>query len=255
VQRSISKAFQSVNGNAFTENILPTNETGLYTGMTIRPAMGWRIDAYADIYKFPWLKYGVDAPSWGRDFLTQVTYTPGKQAEIYTRFRNDSKQANQPDNLTGTNFLIALPRQSWRTQISYKINTSITLRKRVELVWYDRKGGQKESGFLSFIDLVYKPMLSPYSGTLRLQYFEADGYDARLYAYENDVLYSYSIPSFSGKGYRCYININVDISKKVGLWLRFAQTTYLNKRNIGSGLDEIGGNRKTEIKFQTRFLL
>lgn len=254
VQRSISRAYQSVNGNAFTENTLPTNETGLYTGITIRPAMGWRIDAYADIYKFPWLKYGVDAPSGGRDFLTQLTYTPGKQAEIYTRFRNESKQTNQLDNMTETNFLIALPRQSWRTQISYKINTSITLRNRVELMWYDRKGVQKESGFLTFIDLVYKPMLSPYAGTLRLQYFETDGYDARLYAYENDVLYSYSIPSFSGKGYRYYINLNADISKRISFWLRFAQTIFLNQQKIGSGLDEIPGNRKTEIKFQTRFL-
>jgi Helix-hairpin-helix motif len=253
VQRSISKAFQSVNGNAFTENILPTNETGLYTGITIRPAMGWRIDAYADIYKFPWLKYGVDAPSGGRDFLTQLTYTPGKQAEIYTRFRNESKQANLPDNTNETNFLIALPRQSWRTQINYKISPAVTLRNRVEIVWYDRKGENKESGFLTFIDVVYKPMLSSYGGILRLQYFETDGYNSRIYAYENDVLYSYSIPSFSEPGYRYYISLNADMVKNLSFWLRLAQTIYPKKTTIGSGLDEIAGNRRTEIKFQARF--
>lgn len=253
VQRSISKAYQSVNGNAFTENTLPTNETGLYTGITIRPAMGWRIDAYADIYKFPWLKYGVDAPSGGRDFLTQLTYTPGKQTEIYTRFRNESKQANLPDNTTETNFLIALPRQSWRTQINYKISPAITLRNRVEMVWYDRKGENKEAGFLTFIDVVYKPMLSSYGGILRLQYFETDGYNSRIYAYENDVLYSYSIPSFSESGYRCYISLNSDMIKNLSFWLRLAQTIYLKKSTIGSGLDEIAGNRRTEIKFQARF--
>jgi Helix-hairpin-helix motif len=253
VQRSISKAYQSVNGNAFTENTLPTNETGLYTGITIRPAMGWRIDAYADIYKFPWLKYGVDAPSGGRDFLTQLTYTPGKQAEIYTRFRNESKQANLPDNTTETNLLIALPRQSWRTQINYKISPAITLRNRIEMVWYDRKGENKEAGFLTFIDVVYKPMLSSYGGILRLQYFETDGYYSRIYAYENDVLYSYSIPSFSEPGYRYYISLNADMVKNLSFWLRLAQTIYPKKTTIGSGLDEIAGNRRTEIKFQARF--
>ena len=71
---------------------------GFYAGISIRPAAAWRFDAYGDIYKFPWLKYLVDAPSYGKDFLAQLTYTPNKQVEIYTRFRNETKQANQSDN-------------------------------------------------------------------------------------------------------------------------------------------------------------
>ncbi len=111
-----AKHYQSINGNAFTENTYPTNETGFYAGATIRPATGWRFDAYGDIYKFPWLKYLVDAPSHGKDFLAQLTYTPNKQVEIYTRFRNETKQANQSDNTTVTNYLVSIPKQSWRTQ-------------------------------------------------------------------------------------------------------------------------------------------
>jgi hypothetical protein len=76
VQRTISAAFQSINGNAFTENTYPTNETGFLCRRHYSSGHGWRIDAYGDIYKFPWLKYLVDAPSHGKDFLTQLTYTP-----------------------------------------------------------------------------------------------------------------------------------------------------------------------------------
>ena len=254
VQRTISKGFQSINGNAFTENTYPTNETGFYVGITIRPAIGWRFDMYGDIYKFPWLKYLVDAPSHGKDYLAQLTYTPNKQVEIYTRFRNETKQSNQSDNITVTNFLATIPKQSWRTQVSYKLNTAIALRNRIELLWYDNKGVNKENGFLTFMDIICKPLLSPYSGVLRLQYFETGGYDSRIYAYENDVLYSYSIPSFSDKGFRYYLTFNYDLSKKVSLWLRWAQTIYRDKNTVGSGLDEIQGNKRSEAKFQVRWL-
>ena len=254
VQRTISKAYQAINGNAFTENTYPTNETGFYAGISIRPAVGWRMDGYMDIYKFPWLKYLVDAPSYGADFLAQLTYTPNKQVEIYSRFRNETKQSNQPDNATVTNFLVDIPKQNWRTQVSYKVNPAVTLRNRVELLWYDNNGDNAEKGFLSFADIIYKPLLKPYAGVMRLQYFETDGYNSRIYAYENDVLYSYSIPAFYDKGFGYYINLNYDVGKKISFWLRWAQTIYRNKKTLGSGLDEIMGNIKSEIRFQLRWI-
>jgi hypothetical protein len=139
-------------------------------------------------------------------------------------------------------------------QISYKINSAVTLRNRVELLWYDKKGTNQENGFLTYFDFLYRPLLKPYSATLRLQYFETDGYNSRLYAYENDVLYSYSIPVFFDKGYRYYLMLNYDLTKKMSLWFRWAQTIYRDKNLIGSGLDEIEGNKKTEVKLQARYI-
>lgn len=254
MQRTINKAYQAVNGNAFTENTYPTNETGFYTGITIRPRAQWRIDAYADFFKFPWLKYLADAPSKGSDYLLQLSYIPNKQVEIYTRYRNETKQTNQADNSTVTNFLVDIPRQSWRSQVGYKINSSITLRNRIEMIWYNNRVKQREKGFLSFFDVLYKPMLSPLAAVLRIQYFETDSYDSRIYAYENDVLYSYSIPPFSDKGFRYYLNLNYDITRSISIWLRWAQTIYRNRQTVGSGLDEISSNRKSEAKIQIRWI-
>lgn len=254
MQRTINKAYQSVNGNSFTENTYPTNETGFYTGITIRPRAQWRIDAYADFFKFPWLKYLADAPSKGSDYLLQLSYIPNKQVEIYTRYRNETKQTNQADNSTVTNFLVDIPRQSWRSQVGYKINSSITLRNRIEMIWYNNRVKQREKGFLSFFDVLYKPMLSPLAAVLRIQYFETDSYDSRIYAYENDVLYSYSIPPFSDKGFRYYLNLNYDITRSISIWLRWAQTIYRNRQTVGSGLDEISSNRKSEAKIQIRWI-
>ena len=79
--------------------------------------------------------------------------------------------------------------------------------------------------------------MKPWSGGLRLQYCETDGYDSRIYAYENDVLYSYSIPAFSGKGYRYYINLQLDTGKRLSIWARWAQTLYLGKKYAAGGAD------------------
>ncbi len=254
VQRTIAKNYQAINGNAFTENTYPTNENGIYAGITIRPAQGWQLDAYADLYKFPWLKYQVDATGNGRDYLAQLTYTPNKQFELYTRFRNESKDANQQNNISVTNNVIAVPKKNWRFQSSYKLNSTTTIRNRIELVWYNDKEWERETGFLMFVDFIYKPAMKPFSLFMRLQHFETSGYNSRLYAYERDVLYSYSIPAFFDKGYRYYTMANYDITKRMSVWLRWAQTIFLDKKIIGSGLDEIIGNKKTEIKCQLRIL-
>ncbi len=253
VYRNISRTYQSLYTNAFTEAAYPNNEKGVYTGITIRPDVFWRIDAYADLYKFPWLKYRVDAPSAGKDYLIQVTYKPTKQFEIYSRYRAELKPINfNPDTLVLAS-VIALPRQEWRTQVNYAINPSFSFRGRIDIVWIDKGGVQPEEGFLTAVDLLFDPPLKPYSGNLRLQYFDTDGYNSRLYAYENDVLYNFSIPVFYDKGYRYYINTHYDVSKKLTIWAKWSQTIYLAKTYIGSGLDQIAGNHKSEIKFQVRY--
>ena len=255
VHRSIGAGYQAVNGNAFTENTYPTNERGIYTGISIRPFSGWKIDAYCDFFKFPWLKYLIDAPSEGYDYMAQLTYSPNKQTELYTRFRSESKEANQPANSSVTNYLVSLPRKNWRTQVSFKLNNGITLRNRAEILWYDKKGANAENGFLIFQDVIYKPLMNSFSAGIRLQYFDTDGYNSRIYAYENDVPYSYSIPSFFGRGFRYYLNAGYDISDKTSIWVRLARTGYKSEVTVGSGLDEIPYNHKTDFRIQIRYIL
>ena len=254
VHRAIDEQYQAVYGNAFTENSYPTNENGIYTGISIKPLAGWRLDMYADVYQFPWLRYLVDAPGYGKDYLVQATFAPNKQLMIYSRFRSESKQHDFTGNATVTNYLGFIPKQSWRTQINYKINPAMTIRNRVEMLWYDKDENDFETGFLIFFDLLYKPLLKPYSGNARVEHFETGGYNSRIYTYENDILYSFSIPGFYDKGYRYYINLSYDFKRNLSVWLRWAQTIYKNKVSVGSGLDEIPGNHRSEIKIQMMLL-
>jgi hypothetical protein len=248
--RNISKSYQSLYSNAFTENSSPTNEQGFYSAISIHPNNIWRIDAYADFYKFPWLKYQVDAPSVGMDYLVQATYTPNKQLLLYSRYGTEIKEANDNPNSNVLSPVVPIPKQSWRTEVNYKINRAVTFRTRTELLWYNKRSSEAETGFLSSVDILYKPMIKKYSGNVRLQYFETDSYNSRVYAYEDDVEYSFSIPVFFGTGYRYFINLNYDASKQLSFWARWAQTIYENQNTIGSGLDIINGNIKTEVNLQ-----
>ncbi|MEO6406556.1 MAG: helix-hairpin-helix domain-containing protein [Ferruginibacter sp.] len=248
--RNISPGYQSLYTSAFTESTFPTNEKGFFAGIAIRPMPTWRVDAYTDIYQFPWLKFRVNAPSSGKDYFLQLTYTPNKQVEIYGRFKTETKSINyDPLSLT-LHPVIPQPKQDLRLQVSYKLTPEFTLRSRAETVWFDKRGDAAEQGFLMYADLIYKPVMKPYSGNIRLQYFETDGYNSRLYAYENDVLYYFAIPLFYGKGYRYYLNLNYDISKKLAFWIKWSQYIYKEKAIIGSGLDEIKGAQKTEARIQ-----
>ena len=251
--RNISSKYQSLYTNAFTESTFPNNEKGMYAGISLHPNDFWRIDAYADFYKFPWLKYLVNAPSVGADYLVEATYKPNKQLEMYVRYRTETKSKNYNPYGQIVTPVIDKPKQNLRAQVNYKLNAEITLRNRVEMVWFDKKGTGAQTGFLSYADILFKPSSKKYSGNFRFQYFETEGYDSRLYAFENDVLFSYSIPVFYGKGVRYYLNVNYDINKKLSVWFRVAQTIYKDQTIVGTGLDEINGNKKTEIKIQLQY--
>lgn len=251
VYRNIEKTYQTLYGNAFTEGAFPTNEKGLFTGISIKPATFLKIDAYADVFSFPWLRYRVYAPTKGTEYLLQIIYKPNKQLEVYSRLRNENKAMNVSGVDSAIRPIDVNPRINWRLHSSYAISRTVTLRERVELLWFDpHKKDRRQQGFLSYFEARYKPLNTPVSVNSRLQYFKTDSSDSRLYSYESDVLYSYSIPQFTGKGLRYYINVNYDFGRKMTVWFRWAQTIYTDKASISSSLDEIEGNKKSEVKFQ-----
>jgi len=250
--RNYSRDFHSLYANAFAESSTADNESGLYTGVIIRPVRKWQIDGYVDFFKKPWLDFNIDAPSSGTEYLLQVTYKPNKVLEIYGRWKDETKQQNSSLNDEPFDYVVDTRKQNLRFQVSYKATRSIALRSRVEWVIFKEEMMSTQHGFLAYQDVVYKKMGFPLQLTGRFCLFDADTYDARIYAYENDVLYAYSIPSFSNRGIRFYLIGRYTITRGLDFWMRFAQTYYSNLDVVGSGLDEIQGNTKSEIKAELR---
>jgi hypothetical protein len=255
--RQISKEYQSVYGNAFTENTIPVNEKGLYAGSCLRPHQRWKIDLYADVFSFGWLKYRVDAPSHGSAYLVQVTYRPTKKSEVYIRFRQRFKPLNDGDE----DGVMEIPEHHYiyniRTHLNFQVSRVITLRCRAESLRITYPGERPmESGYLFYAEIHYKPARFLISGNLRLAAFEAQTYNSRLYTYESDVLYANSIPSFYNNGVRYYVNLKAKIplndliDNQLTVNVKVASTLYSNISTIGTGDGLISKNRISAIRLQ-----
>lgn len=258
VHRAINRDYQSVEANANTQSTQPVNESGLNTGITLRPFDGFTVEATADIYRFPWLRYRVDAPSVGKEYALQLTYSPTKQVKVTSRFRWHEK----PLSATATDGVMsavkAVGQANWRLQMNAVMSKNISLQNRCEMVWYNRGRPDAAPGYLIFSQLQYRAAGKPVSGSARVQWVEAEGYNARLYAYENSVLYGFSIPAFFEKGFRYYCNLHIDLSDLLGskgsweidCWMHWAQSIYPGKREVGQGADKVTGNKKSEMTLQ-----
>jgi hypothetical protein len=253
--RNISVAYQSLYSDAFTENTVPNNEKGFYSGISLKPVAGLQLDMYFDLFVFPWLKYQVDAPSSGRDLFCQASYQPNKSWNLTLLYKNEIKTGNvlMPDH--ATNGLLSPVKRRWRISSDYNINRSLNFNCRMELVSIAVKGLPDRNGYLGITGLSYRK--SRFSVNIATAIFETDDYDTRIYAYESDLLYHFSLPSFYGRGIHYYIKIHQDFSRliargpghfKMSGWIKWGQTFYPGTSSIGTGLDKIPGNRKSEVK-------
>ena len=252
--RNISKGFQSLNANAFTENSKVNNEKGLYFGISLKPQSRWQINMSVDFYSKPWLQYQTNAPSRGMDFLIRVTNTPNKKlSAVFTLKHQISQTSSSENNSYIIKPISEMVRNSLRCHLSKVISTSITMKSRIEFQMIKVPGLSKNEGFLFFTEMIYKPQRKSISSTLRISYFETNNYDSRIYAFENDLSNSYAFPAFYDKGFRYFLNVQFQISKKIHSRLKFSQNIYPDKKNIGSGYDLINGCKKTQIGFETIF--
>ncbi len=251
--RHYQRNYQSMFTSAFGESGNTYNESGFYTGISIKPYYKLLITAYADFYSFPWLKYQVNSPSNGFDCNIGLQYKPTKKITINLRYKYENKQINSSDEEADIDYNVPYSRENYRFHISYPVSNALTFANRVEVSRYKDNNSSPEYGYLLYQDIRYKISRSPLSASFRFAVFDAKSYDARMYAYENDVLYAYSIPMFYDQGIRYYLMLKYALGRHIDIWLRFAQTFYNNKTSISSGLNEINGNKQSEIKAQVRF--
>jgi hypothetical protein len=82
----------------------------------------------------------------------------------------------------------------------------------------------------------------------RYAYFNTDSYNSRIYTFENDLLYSFSIPEFHGRGHRLYLNLKWTPSSRVTAYLKGGLTIHNGVSSWGSGNDVTPGNKRTELR-------
>jgi len=250
--RNYAKDYHSFFNQALAEASEAVNEKGLYAGLNISPNKRWAFSIYGDYFQFPWLKYRVDAPSKGYEILSQAVYTPSKTFKVLARFKTENKQQNTDIDVP-INFLDDVKKESYRVEVSWQLNKKWSFQNRAEVSQYKKGEANREVGYLIYQDVDYSPMFSKITGNIRISYFDTQSYNSRIYAYEDDVLYSFAFGMYSGKGFRTYLNLKYNLAKKLNVWARYAMFIYRDVETVGSYLDEIEGNKKSEVKLQLRY--
>ena len=247
--RNYQPGYQNLYANAFAENSLNKNEKGLYIGFDNWILARWQIHFYLDMFRFPWLKSRSNAPSPGIDYFIQINHTSSEIFQIYLRYKHKHKQINSTTE-SWFSGLVRESKENIRLDLTYNPALNIRFKSRVEWVKYFLENNQSQKGILLFQQFEYTFPHQPMKIYFRYTNFNTDGFDSRIYTYENDVLYAFSIPSFYDIGNHFFLLFNYKVNESLNLWFRLGNTNFKNKTSIGTGAEEILGSSKTEIKFQ-----
>ena len=131
-------------------------------------------------------------------------------------------------------------------------NQAVQIKSRIEYVTINRLSNNPESGMLLSQDVVYRPLGSPVDVSVRYALFDTDSYDSRIYTYENNALYVYSIPAYYYRGSRAYVMVRWTLFNRCDLWIRYGTFIYDGRKTLGTGPEAINGNQKSDLTVQLR---
>jgi hypothetical protein len=248
--RNYARDYKSLYAQGFSDGTRTENEKGFFIATAFSPIKYINFSGYFDVFSFPWLKYRINAPSRGYSYSFRIAYSPKINLKMYVNV----KQKSNNENYTPENSHIAQAVDKSIFHINYNINYNLfgklRLQNRFEYSSFKLDDLPREKGFMIFQDVAYDFSLIPLSLSLRYANFKTDSWNTRIYAYESDVLYAYTVPAYYLNGQRWFVNLKYSVAKRINLWIRASQTIYSNRDYIGSGVTRIDGNKQTEIKAQ-----
>ena len=183
-------------------------------GFEITRWRNWRISGYGDVFYFSGYKYGLgDAvKTLGYDAMAEARYLR-REWQLSLRLR--ARQKGDATYSTRAQFDWAQGAWSLRTTAEANLVNQSPITYGVNLA-------QDIA-----IDLTpYTVHHTPLSLRLRLQGFDAREWANRIYTYEHDVLYAFSIPATYGLGGRAYLCLRWQIIPQLALYFRVSETVY-----------------------------
>jgi len=201
------------------------------------------ISGGCNIQEFPWLRYRASSPSTRIKREIRMRYIPSDKlliegAYYYNLSTADSDEKNRIPELK------KLTTRSFSTTFRYSIYENLTLGTRI----YYKLAEHKESrGMLMLQEINYRFRNLPLTLWVRYSLFNTDDWDTRIYTYENDLLYSYSIPALYGRGSRNYLMADWKITDKAEVRLKYG---ILSKPQAGNN-----NAYREEFRFQIRIFI
>ena len=255
LHRSFSKNSNYDLSNAISESSSMSGEKGNYIGLSGKLNPNLHFTSYMDIFQYNWLKYLTDAPSVGSDYFFEIQYIKRKYWTLSFRYKTKLNERNIRSNLLTEPFAEITPheRNNMRIHFTSNIDLYTQIRLRVEWSSFSSPIGifESQKGYFAYADVNRK--IANAKIYFRYAVFHINGFDARIYSFENDLPYSFSVPFFSDSGTRFYIQVKAQTIKNLEVWIRYSQTNFHNKEAIGSGNEKIEGNKVSEIKAMCKY--
>jgi hypothetical protein len=134
--------------------------------------------------------------------------------------------------------------------MDWLIGDGISLTSRIDVKAGQKAGSKIRPGVCITEDMSLSFHHWLQSLSFRISIYNIPSYETRIYLYEPEVLYGYSVPAYQGNGLRTLLVMKFRISKSLTLWVRGAITRYSDKTNVGTGLDATVGNYRGEFTAQ-----
>lgn len=262
IYRQYDKKYTTINGNAFSENSLPQNETGIYLGWQTNMVPALDINTYVDLMYFPWLRYQVGNRSFGIDASTDMSWKINSKASLSFRYRIKSKQKDFKYSSLGGQYaesdktvLQYNTRQTFRLQYTHTLSSHWHIQTTANATLLKFSINPMEHGF-SIGQLVrWTGRNKNLNITLAATYFNTDSYSTATYAYEPSLLYSYGISTYFYHGIRSTLLANIPIVKWASIGIKASVTAYIDHSSIGTGTETIQQSHKEDLEVQLKIKL
>jgi hypothetical protein len=233
--RNYAAGYTSFHGNGPGINSSDSNEKGFLGNFTFEAAKHLFVSAGCDVSHFPWLKYGCSYPSSASRTEIRIKYMPEENL-VFDISYNVRHTMSDEDLSQGIPQIEEINYHWFKGQVRYSPAERFIFTTRID---YKKVKNSGSTGMLFLQDMSYSFRQIPVSLWLRYSIFNTDDWTSRLYAYENDLLYSFSIPALSGRGSRSYIMLKWEIGKRAELRVKYALTSRTSANNYNEEKDEV----------------
>ena len=204
------------------------------------------VNSYFNFAHHPFPKYGVSGPSSVIEGYLLAQWSISSHSTVDLKYKYKRKEKNITLQNEKTKPLLPYTTQKMRIRWQQMLPNEWNMRSNADLVLYKEKTHPFEKGVMLSQGVGYRGK-GPLSGDVFLAYFNADSHDARLYSYERNLLNTFFMPSFYGKGVRMAISGKYTCKSNLSLALKMGHTHYHNRDTIGKGTEQILGNRRTDL--------
>ena len=237
--RHFSPGYHAFHSGAFCASSAASNETGLAASLHLEIARHLFVSAGADHYRVPWLRYRSSSPAYGNRAEIKCEYLPRNDLSLRLTFTSAAREYDL-ENKSGISFSETTTRRLLAFTFSCSPAENIGLTTRVSASQITPSG---EKGFLLCQDISYSLHAVPLRLWFRYALCSSDGYDSRLYAWENDLLQSFSVPAMYGECSRAFVMISWKPAEKIDLRAKYAVT---------ASKEEFVKEIKQEVRVQCR---